>query len=170
MTTTTRSRGVEAFEHVIINVLKLNKSSQLWRALEDDGFDTISDIATLTDSEINALKYGDVDTNGNITTKTVMKTQRKLLTHLLSWRDWTSRQLNEFDVDDWLTPTSDDFNNFQENQLPDLIRGGSSATSSGGPIVGTGVGIVTSSEVQLFKRSIDKSQDDFPKFNGSAAK
>jgi len=79
--------------------------------------------------------------------KTVMKKQRKLLTHLLSWRDWTSRQLNEFDVDDWLTVTSDDFNNFGENQLPDLIRGGSSATSSGGPIVGTGVGIVTSSEV-----------------------
>ena len=170
MTTTTRSRGVEAFEHVIINVLKLNKSSQLWRALEDDGFDTISDIATLTDSEINALKYGDVDTNGNITMKTVMKKQRKLLTHLLNWRDWTNRQLNEFDVDDWLTLTSDDFNNFRENQLPDLIRGGSFATSSGGPIVGTGVGIVTSSEVQLFKRSIDKSQDDFPKFNGSAAK
>ena len=147
MTTTTRSRGVEAFEHVIINVLKLDKTSQLWKALEDDGFDTISDIATLTDSEINALKYGDVDTNGNITMKTVMKKQRKLLTHLLNWRDWTNRQLNEFDVDDWLTLTSDDFNNFRENQLPDLIRGGSSATSSGGPIVGTGVGIVTSSEV-----------------------
>jgi len=73
MTTTTRSRGVEAFEHGIINVLKLNKTSQLWKALENDGFDTISDIATLTGSEIDALKYGDVDTNGNITMKTVMK-------------------------------------------------------------------------------------------------
>jgi len=100
MTTTSRSRGVEALEHVTINVLKLDKTSQLWKALEDDGFNTISDIATLTDSEINALKYGDVDTNGNITMKTVMKKQRKLLTHLLSWRDWTSRQLKEFDVDD----------------------------------------------------------------------
>ena len=92
MTTTSRSRGVEAFEHVTINVLKLDKTSQLWKALEDDGFNTISDIATLTDSEINALKYGDVDTNGNITMKTVMKKQRKLLTHLLNWRDWTNRQ------------------------------------------------------------------------------
>jgi len=130
MTTTTRSRGVEAFEHVIINVLKLNKSSQLWKALEDDGFDTISDIATLTDSEINALKYGDVDTNGNITMKTVMKKQRKLLTHLLSWRDWTSRQLKEFDVDDWFRLISDDFNNFRENQLPDIVRGGLSISNT----------------------------------------
>ena len=73
------------FEHVIINILKLDKTSQLWRA--DDGFITISDIATLTDSEINALQYGDVGTNGNIAMKAVMKKQRKLLTHLLSWRD-----------------------------------------------------------------------------------
>ena len=69
--------------------------------------------------------------------------------HLLSWRDWTSRQLNEFDVDDWLTLTSDDFNNFRENQLPDLIQGGSSAipniSSSGGPAAG---GVIMSSEVQ----------------------
>jgi len=170
MTTTTSSRGVEAFEHVIITVLELDKTSQLWRSLEDDGFNTISDIATLTDGEINALRYGDVDTNGNIISKTVMKKQRKLLAHLLSWRDWTSRQLNTFDVNDWLKLTKDDFNRFQENQLPDLIRGASSVSSTGNPNVGTGVGIVTFSEVQLFKRSIDKSQDDFPKFNGSAAK
>ena len=105
MTTTTSSRGVEAFEHVIITVLELDKTSQLWRSLEDDGFNTISDIATLTDGEINALQYGDVDTNGNIISKTVMKKQRKLLAHLLSWRDWTSRQLNTFDVNDWLKLT-----------------------------------------------------------------
>ncbi len=74
---------MEAFEQVIINVLKLG-SSQLWKALEDDGFNTISDIATLTDSEINALQYGDVDTNGNIKMKALMKKQCKLLTHLLS--------------------------------------------------------------------------------------
>jgi len=172
MTTTTRSRGVEAFEHVIINVLKLDKTSQLWKALEDDGFDTISGIATLTDSEINALKYGDVDTNGNITMKTVMKKQRKLLTHLLSWRDWTSRQIKEFDVDDWLTLTSDGFNNFRENQLSDIVRGGSSIpniSSSGGPAAG---GVITSSEVQLpvFKKSIVKSNADFPEFNGHVSK
>jgi len=40
--------------------------------------------------------------------------QKKLLLHLLIWRDWTSRQLKEFDVDDWLRLISDDFNNFRE--------------------------------------------------------
>jgi len=66
--------------------------------------------------------------------------------------------------------TKDDINRFWEDQLPDLNRGASSVSSTGNPNVGTGVGIVTSSEVQLFKRSIDKCQDDFPKFYGSAAK
>jgi len=165
----TRSRGVEAFEHVITKVLKLDKNSQLWKALEDDGFNTISDIATLTDDEINALQFSDIDATGNTSIKPVMKKQRKLLTHLLKWRDWTSRQLNKFDAEDWIKLTPETFNDFRENQLPDLIRSGSSATSPI-PTIGTGVGIVTSSEVQLFKRSIDKSQNDFPKFNGSATK
>ena len=169
MTTMTRSRGVEAFEHVITKVLKLDKNSQLWKALEDDGFNTISDIATLTDDEINALQFSDIDATGNTSIKPVMKKQRKLLTHLLKWRDWTSRQLNKFDAEDWIKLTPETFNDFRENQLPDLIRSGSSATSPI-PTIGTGVGIVTSSEVQLFKRSIDKSQNDFPKFNGSATK
>ena len=158
------------FEHVITKVLKLDKTSQLWKALEDDGFNTISDIATLTDDEINALQFSDIDATGNTSIKPVMKKQRKLLTHLLKWRDWTSRQLNKVDAKDWIKLTSETFNYFRENQLPDLIRGGSTITSSGGPTIGTGVGIVTSSEVQLFKRLIDKSQDDFPKFNGSATK
>ena len=72
MSTTTRSRGVEAFEHVITKVLKLDKTSQLWQALEDDGFNTISDIATLTDDEINALQFSDIDVTGNTSIKPVI--------------------------------------------------------------------------------------------------
>ena len=152
MSTTTKARGVEAFEHILRDVLGLDKNSQLWEAVYLNGYNSISDVATLTDAEINSLTYECVDQNGNISSKPVMMKQKKLLLHLLSWRDWTSRQLNKVDVEDWLKLAPDTFNNFHENQLPDLIRGGSSATSSGGPIVGTGVGIVTSSEVQLFKR------------------
>jgi len=70
----------------------------------------------------------------------------------------------------WLTLTSDDFNNFRENQLPDIVRGGSSISnilSSGEP---TAEGIITSSEVQSFKKSIVKSNTDFPEFNGHVSK
>ena len=139
MSTTTRARGVEAFEHVIGEVLGLEKSSQLWEALFLNGYNSISDIATLTDTEINGLVYECVDQSGNISSKPVMTKQKKLLLHLLSWRDWTSRQLNKFHVDDWLKLTSDDFDNFRENQLPDIVRGGSSISnisSSGGPAAG----------------------------------
>ena len=78
MSTMTRARGVEAFEHVITKVLKLDKNSQLWKALQDDGFNTISDIATLTDDEINALQFSEIDSTGNTSIKPVMKKQRKL--------------------------------------------------------------------------------------------
>ena len=170
MSTTTRARGVEAFEHVICTVLGLEKDSQLWESLYLNGYNTISDIATLTDDEINSLTYECVNQQGDISSKKVMMKQKKLLLHLLKWRDWISRQVNEFDVDDWLNLTSDEFNSFRVNQLPDLIRAGSSGaniSSSGGPAVG---GIITSSEVQLFKKSIVKSHADFPDFNGYVSK
>jgi len=100
MSTTTRARGVEAFEHVICEVLGLEKSSQLWETLYLNGYNSISDIATLTDNEINGVAYERVDQSGNISSKPVITKQLKLLLHLLSWCDWTSRQLNKFDVDD----------------------------------------------------------------------
>jgi len=115
MSTTTRARGVEAFEHILRDVLGLDKNSQLWEALYLNGYNSISDIATLTDAEINSLTYECVDQNGDISSKPVMTKQKKLLLHLLSWRDWTSRQLNTFDVEDWLNLTPDTFNNFREN-------------------------------------------------------
>ena len=121
MSTTTRARGVEAFEHVICTVLGLEKDSQLWESLYLNGYNTISDIATLTDDEINSLTYECVNQQGDISSKKVMMKQKKLLLHLLKWRDWISRQVNEFDVDDWLNLTSDEFNSFRVNQLPDLI-------------------------------------------------
>jgi len=170
MSTTTRARGAEAFEHILRNVLALEKDSQLWEVLYLNGYNSISDIATLTDAEINSLTYECVDQNGNISSKAVMTKQKKLLLHLLKWRDWISRQVNVFDVEDWLSLNSEDFNSFRVNQLPDIIRAGSSGanlSSSGGPSVG---GVITSSDVQLFKKSIVKSNADFPDFNGHASK
>ena len=64
--------------------------------------------------------------------------------------------------------TQEDFHSFCSNIFPDIIRGtskGAVSNSSGGS-----GGIVTSSEVQSFKKSIDKSQPDFPEFNGVISK
>ena len=72
MTTTTRSRGVVAFEHVICTVLGLEKDSQLWESLYLNGYNTISDIATLTDDEISSLTYECVNQQGDISSKPVM--------------------------------------------------------------------------------------------------
>jgi len=84
------------------------------------------------------------------------------------WRDWSSKQLNKFDADDWIKLTPEMFNDFRVNQLPDIIRAsGANLPSSGGPSVG---GIITSNDVQLFQKSIVKSNADFPDFNGHASK
>ena len=50
MSTTTRAREVEAFEHILCDVLGLDKNSLLWEALYLNGYNSISDIATLTDA------------------------------------------------------------------------------------------------------------------------
>ena len=158
----TRAKAEEAFSHVLSKVLGLSKTDPLWQALQADGYDSITDIATLQDDEINDLEYQE---DGK--TVKVVKKQRKQLLHLVKWRDWKSKQLNTFSNDDWLKLTSDDFLEFCQTVLPDIIRGsGTHSLSSSGSVTG----IVTSSEVHNFKRSIDKSQSDFPQFNGAIAK
>jgi hypothetical protein len=158
----TRQQAQDAFKYVIEDVLGIKKEDTLWKALDADGYDSITDIATLQDNEINELEYEE----GDKVIK-VIKKQKKLILHLLKWRDWKSKQLQSFNTKDWLNLTSEEFDNFCESVLPDLIRGGSGTNSSN---TGPATGIVTSSEVHNFKRSIDKSQSDFPVFNGSVSK
>jgi len=51
----------------------------LWEALYLNGYNSISDIATLTDNEINGLAYECVDQSGNISSKPVMTKQKKAI-------------------------------------------------------------------------------------------
>ena len=55
--TSTRAKTEESFVHVLKNVLRLSKKDQLWLAINEDGYDSITDIATLQDDEINELEY-----------------------------------------------------------------------------------------------------------------
>ena len=103
--TSTRTKTEEAFIHVLTNVLRLSENDQLWLAIEEDGYNSIIDIATLQDDEINELEY--TDATGE--TVKVVKKQRKQLLHLVKWRDWKSKQLQSFNTEDWLKLTSDDF-------------------------------------------------------------
>jgi hypothetical protein len=51
----TRVRTKEAFNHVLKNVLNLSEKDQLWLAIKEDRYNSITDIATLQDDEINEL-------------------------------------------------------------------------------------------------------------------
>ncbi|GFH49207.1 predicted protein [Chaetoceros tenuissimus] len=116
--TTPKARGTQALEHVIFKVLRLFDDSPLVLSLHQDGYDCISDIATMTDKEIDDLEYIQDDISFR-----VIKKQRKQLKHLLYWRDWKSRQLNHFTHEEWMKLTSDSFNDFCISILPDIIRG-----------------------------------------------
>ena len=80
--TMTRHQAQDAFVYVLDNVLGLKKEDILWKALTADGYDSITDIATLQDTEINDLQY---EEGGKVIK--VIKKQRKLLLHLLKWCD-----------------------------------------------------------------------------------
>ena len=55
--TSTRAKSEETFIHVLKNVLRLAEKDQLWLAIKEDGYDSITDIVTLQDDEINELEY-----------------------------------------------------------------------------------------------------------------
>ena len=78
----------EAFKHFMKNVLSLAETDQLWPAIKEDGYDSITDIVTLQDDEINELLF----TKDGKAIR-VVKKQRKQLLHLIKWRDWKSKQL-----------------------------------------------------------------------------
>ena len=87
-------------------VLGLTDTDELVLALKEDGYDSISDIATMTDTEVEemsvSIKAKGSDGKVKVHTKNVVKKQRKMLLHLLSWRDWKSRQLQNFELKHWL--------------------------------------------------------------------
>ena len=160
----TRLQGIEAFQHVMENVLEVTESDNLWMALKREKYTSIRHIAAMTIQDIDELSYNDNKTSGTISLVQVPKLERRQLLWLLHWRDWKSTQLTAFTTQQWLDLTIDEFDEFCVDVLPGLMRGTSKGTSTSSS--GETAGIVTSSEVQNFKKSIDKSSSDFPEFNG----
>ena len=87
----------------------------MWKALVSDGYNNITDIATLQDDEIEELKYSETEGEATVL-KPVVKNQHKLLLHLLKWCDWKSKQLNLFGKEYQLELTSIEFQNFCQNE------------------------------------------------------
>ena len=130
--TLTRKQGVDAFKHVLEIVSGLSVTDDLMLALDVDRYNNITDLATLTNKEIDGFSYPEEykDTNGadQVCIKPVVKKQCKQLLHLLSWRDWKSKQLNTFELKHWMELTQEDFHSFCSDILPDIIRGTSKGT------------------------------------------
>ena len=55
----TKSKAIEAFQHILSNVLKVPEKGPLSKALESAGYEDIWGLATLSNADIESLTYWD---------------------------------------------------------------------------------------------------------------
>jgi hypothetical protein len=106
----TRSEAKTAYLHVLDNVLGRADGTPLKLALETEGIDDIFGLTTLTDAQIDTLKYIDVTNNNSITP--VMLGDRNLLRCFLSYVNHRHADGNPIG-DDWSFVAQAEFDSFR---------------------------------------------------------
>ena len=154
----------DAFKHVLNTVLGFAATDSIMTALSELGYDEIDDIATMSKEEVLGLEY----TDATGTTKKVAMKQRKLLLHVLWWRDAEAetRASRQVSVEDWSALTAEQFENFRDAEAANIARAGSTSSgrSSAGRTASTTA--VTGSDVTEFMKSHKRDPSAYSKFNG----
>ena len=78
---TTRQAGKEALQHVLENILLMDKNSPIGQALSDSGYQDPYSVVTMLDMDIKQLAY--IDANGSLVP--LMRFHHGLLK---TFRDW----------------------------------------------------------------------------------
>mmetsp|Transcript_14311 Transcript_14311/g.16643 ORF Transcript_14311/g.16643 Transcript_14311/m.16643 type:complete len:129 (-) Transcript_14311:170-556(-) len=124
----TRAQGVEAFRHVMTEVLLFSEFDNLWMALTRENYNSMRHVAVMTNQDIDELSFEetvpgkDENSPDTIRLKQVPKVERRPLQWLLYWRDWKSKQLTSFTYQHWLDLTIEEFDEFCMNVLPELMN------------------------------------------------
>ena len=160
MPPSTRAQKEAAFKHLLETVFGWTDKTPAYVALKAESYDSITDLTTMDKAEIDELSVTDAT---NQTTTPVPSKQRKQLYHALLYYDYEVRQRasKEFNADDWLQLTANDFDSFCETKVPLLIRGTNDKTLSGG-LMG-----VTSGHVSAFDASQKQHVKSYNKFNST---
>ena len=156
----------DAFTHVMNTVLGFKDDQPMMKAMEELVYNEIDDIATMTQTEIMELEY---DSDGQGTMKKVPMKARKLLLHVLWWRDMeaATRASRQVGAEDWLNLTEDRFQTFRDAEAANMARSGTTrvpvTTTSSGT---TGTGAVTGREVDNFRKLHKRDPGAYTVFNG----
>jgi len=110
----TRSQAAAALTHILDNVLSLPSTAPTCLALTELGYDSIIDIAAMSQDEILELDYDDSGSRKKVPLK-----ERKMLLHVVLWRDHEASKLAS-GLPDWMSLEADEFDTFVQVTVPAL--------------------------------------------------
>ncbi|MEL6802173.1 MAG: hypothetical protein AAFO91_00130, partial [Bacteroidota bacterium] len=153
----------DAFVHVMDKVLGFADDSPMMKAMKELAYDEIDDIATMSQDEVMGLEYPD----GAVTKKVPMK-QRKLLLHVLWWRDAEAetRASRQVSVEDWQALTAEEFESFRDAEAANIARAGTSASGGTAARRTASTTAVTGKDVNEFRKTHKRDPSAYSKFNG----
>jgi hypothetical protein len=137
------------------NVLSLPSTAPTRIALTELGYDSIIDIAAMSQEEILELDYDDSGSRKKVPLK-----ERKMLLHVVLWRNHEASKLAS-GLPDWMSLEANVFDTFVQVTIPALARKAVKSLSS----VGVG-GDVTATDVANFQSQIKLDVKAFCVFNG----
>ncbi len=105
----TQTEAIEAFNHILSNVLEAREDGPLAKALISAGYDDIWTLATLHNSDIESLTYYKNENEKNIP----LQMAHKNLLHIFFHHYCNHRALIGTPIgDDWTVISADDFNDY----------------------------------------------------------
>ena len=122
--------------------------------MEKENIDSIIDVLSLTETDLAELTFEEVSGSGETAVRTDKRLplkDRKLLLHVLWWRDMLASTRSDGNVtaEDWLQLQAEEFDKFRSTAAANRARGGTSADSSS-----SAPNLVTTSRVDKFLSNI----------------
>jgi len=105
---TTRSK-TEAFKHIVNNVFQVPNDGPLYKALEKSGDNDVMAMISLRDCDIDTLTFDRSDTEKNVPLSRGDKNLLRIFCHYVLYCDSIGHPIGH----DWLSLTSDDFDDYQ---------------------------------------------------------
>jgi len=102
----TKSKAIEAFQHILSNVLKVPEKGLLSKALETAGYGDIWGLVTLSDADIESLTYDQDDMEKDIPLGRANQSLLCIFCHCCDHWNCMGTPIG----DDWFAISTDDFN------------------------------------------------------------
>ena len=163
----TRQKKRQAYNHIMKIVLECNDDDPIMQAMSILKYEDISDIETMSEEEIMQLTYikADKDSTGTktLTTSDVPMKQKKMLLHVLWWRDYEAeKNVNKLiTADEWLELDEETFENFRCEHAANMTR-----TVVGSKVTSSNDSSMTSDNVTELQKSHKRDVNVYLKFAG----